>query len=156
VGKRIYVNDNVGWGENVHVDLGRDDDYWDWENNMETEALRWRSKVEYVMTEKGLERVDKNMKQEDEDVNDNNETLEEFRKSREQLEREKEQKARELQEIDRELKKTDDSTRYHYQQPDAPAAPRTPAPKATPIRRGTAMAPMQFGIHDPLLLAISF
>jgi phage shock protein PspC (stress-responsive transcriptional regulator) len=158
VGKRIYINENVGWGENVHVNFGRNDDYSDWENSTETESLRWRHNVEYVMTEKGLERVDSKLGRDDnEDNNDNsNETIEEYRKSRDQLEREKEQKARELQEIDRELKKTDDSTRYHYQQPGTPANPETPKPKATPIKKGTAMAPMQFGIHDPLLLAISF
>jgi phage shock protein PspC (stress-responsive transcriptional regulator) len=156
VGKRIYINDNVGWDNNVHVDLGRHDDYWDWENSMETESLRWRHNVEYIMTEKGLERVDKQVKDEDED-NNSNQTIEEFRKSRDEMEREKQEKLRELQEIDKELKKTDDSTRYHYQQPDAPANPPARKTKSTPINKATAMvSSTPFGIHDPLLLTIAF
>lgn len=122
VGKRIFINENVGWDDNIRVSMGRDNDYWDWENNMESEAYHWKHNVEYVMTAKGLQRADK-MKDEDDNGDENsNETIEQFRKSKEQMEREKEQKLKELQEIDKELRKTDsstiDSTRYHYRSTD--------------------------------------
>src|SRR5205085_2124114 len=91
VGKRIYINENVGWGENVRVNLGRGDDYWEWENNMESVSFRWKHNVEYVMTPTGLERVER--LGDDEENNDNsNETIEQFRRRKEQMEREKEQK----------------------------------------------------------------
>jgi phage shock protein PspC (stress-responsive transcriptional regulator)/heme/copper-type cytochrome/quinol oxidase subunit 2 len=138
VGKRIYINDNVGWGNDVRVNMGRDNDFWDWENNMESVSLRWRHDVEYIMTAKGLERVD-NLKDDDDNNNNDensNETIEQFRKSKEQMQREKEQKLRELQEIDRELQKSDstlgDSTRYRYK-PSTPATPQTKKPKRTDI-----------------------
>lgn len=149
VGKRILVNENVGWGNDVNIHFNGNG-YWDWENDMETVAYNWRHNVEYVMTEKGLERVDKSK---DEDENDNsNETIEQFRKSKEQMEREKEQKLKELQEIDRELQKTDsthvDSSRYHYQ----PAAPAAPAPKKIPAaQKSIAIADVP-GISDMLMI----
>jgi hypothetical protein len=118
--------------------MGRDNDFWDWENNMESVSLRWRHDVEYIMTAKGLERVD-NLKDDDDNNNNDensNETIEQFRKSKEQMQREKEQKLRELQEIDRELQKSDstlgDSTRYRYK-PSTPATPQTKKPKRTDI-----------------------
>jgi hypothetical protein len=114
VGKRIYIDDNIGWGNNTRVNLGRDNDYNDWENDMESKAYSWRHNVEYVMTERGLERVDKQKDEDENNENEGNDAVEEFRKSREQIEREKEQKIRELEEIDRELQKATDSTRYRY------------------------------------------
>jgi hypothetical protein len=38
VGKRIKINDNVGWGSDVNIHFGRDN-YWEWENDMESESL---------------------------------------------------------------------------------------------------------------------
>jgi hypothetical protein len=134
--------------------MGRDNDYSDWENNEESESFGWRHNVEYVMTNKGLERVDK-MKDEDENRDENsNETIEQFRKSKEQMEREKEQKLRELQEIDKELQKVDstakDSTRYHYRS----TVPATTLvhPKKT-IKKDEAMAITDVpGISDMLMV----
>jgi phage shock protein PspC (stress-responsive transcriptional regulator)/heme/copper-type cytochrome/quinol oxidase subunit 2 len=150
VGKRIYINDNVGWDDNVRVSLGRDDDYWDWENNMETASLRWNHNVEYVMTNKGLERVDRLSDDDNNNEEDNsNETIEQFRKSKEQMQREKEQKLKELQEIDRELQKSDstrvDSTRYRYR----PVAPETKKVKAAETNTAVANVP---GISDMLMI----
>lgn len=126
VGKRIKINDNVGWGHDVSLNIG-DDDYWDWENNMESVSYSWSHNVEYVMTPQGLERLYKDRdRNKDDDWNDDDsqELLEEFRRSREQIEREKEEKLRELQEIEEELRKTDsDSTRYRFE----PKTPNTPA-----------------------------
>ncbi len=113
VGKKIYINDNIGWGSDVHVNMGRDNDYWDWENAIETISYNWRHNVEYVMTANGLERVNK---EDNDDDNDEKDVIEEFRKSKEELKREIEQQQRELEEKKRELEKTDDSTTYRYKQ----------------------------------------
>ncbi len=73
--------------------MGNNDNYWDWENNMETGSLSWEPNVEYIMTAKGLERTDKS--KDDNDNGDNegddnsNNTIEEFRKSKEQMEKKK-------------------------------------------------------------------
>ena len=106
VGKRIKINEKIGW-DHVRVDFGRDD-YWDWEDHAETEAYRWRHDVEYIMTPTGLERVDK--KADDEDGGSSSDVIEDYRKSREQIEREREQKLRELDELNRELEKSADSS----------------------------------------------
>ena len=155
IGKRIFINENVGWNDNVRVDMGRHDDYWDWENNMETVSLHWNHNTEYVMTAKGLQRTDR--VRDDNENNDNNdensnETIEQYRKSREQMEREKEQKLKELQEIDKELQKGDstsvDSSRYHYR-PSAPAAPKPKKTKVIETNLTTANVP---GISDMLMI----
>ena len=109
VGKRVYINDNIGWGNDVRIDLGRDSDYGDWENNMESIAYNWRHNVEYVMTEKGLERVDKKNEDDDGDSN-NDDVIEDFKKSKEELKRDIERQQRELDEKKRELEKTEDSS----------------------------------------------
>ena len=151
VGKKIYINDNVGWDDNVRVSFGRDDDFWDWENNMESISLDWRHNVEYVMTDKGLERVDKLKDEDDNDEDSSNETIEQFRKSKEQMEREKQQKLKELEEIDRELQKTDstgiDSTRYQYRP--------TPQPPKRPKTEKTIAATNVPGISDMLMIKFS-
>jgi phage shock protein PspC (stress-responsive transcriptional regulator) len=151
VGKRILVKDNIGWDNNVRVGFNNDD-YWDWENDMESISYRFDRDVEYVMTPSGLKRVNEEADESDED-NDNtdnsDDAIEQFRKSKEQMEREKEQKLRELQEIDRELERTTDSTRYRYQPPTAPAAPAKPK-VVTP--RSTAKVDAPVGISDMLMI----
>ncbi|WP_207497253.1 PspC domain-containing protein [Aridibaculum aurantiacum] len=114
VGKRIYIHENLGWNHE-RIDIG-DDNYWDWERNEETRSLDWRYNVEYVMTDKGLERVDKSYDEENQDGE--SDALEQYRKSREQIEQERQQKLRELEELDRELQQPVDTL--------------TPAPPAAP------------------------
>ena len=120
VGKRIFVNDNIGWGSDIRVNIGRDNDYNDWEDNEETFAYNWRHRVEYIMTTKGLERVDK-MSDNSETEEEEGDAIEQYRKSREQVEAERNQKQRELDELNRELDKPADTTqpktdssRYRY------------------------------------------
>ncbi len=155
-GKRILINENEGWGEGFSFHMGNNDNYWDWENNMESGSESWRSNVEYVMTAKGLERVDKQRDEDDNgDNGDNsNETIDQYRKSKEQMEREKEQKLKELQEIDRELQNKElqkaDSGRYHYQ-PSAPVAPQEKKTKAT-ASKNTAVADVPNEINDVLMI----
>lgn len=130
VGKRIYISEGSGWGNSwgnsMNIHIGVDADNFDeWENNMDSYSLSWRHNVEYVMTQKGLERTDKLNDNNDQDDNDgnSNETIEQFRKSKEDMQREKEQKLKELQEIDKELQNANDSTRYHYQPAGQDTAP---------------------------------
>jgi phage shock protein PspC (stress-responsive transcriptional regulator) len=157
VGKRIYINDNIGWGNSVRVHMGHsDNDDRDWENNMGSESFNWRHNVEYVMTEKGLQRADKQTDEDDENDN-SNEAIEEFRKSREQIEREKEQKIKELEEIDRELQKATDSTRYRYKSnaTDSTAVPKQEGRKVKPRRDNITDANFPTGINDMLMIKFS-
>ena len=149
VGKRIKINENVGWGSDVNLHFGGDN-YWDWENDTESESLHWEQNVEYIMTTKGLERLDNGQ---DENWNDDDdrssETIEQFKKSKEQMEREKDQKIKELQEIEKELQKTNDSTRYRYQ----PLKPDTPGEKKTKVTiTSTAVPEVSGGINDMLMI----
>jgi phage shock protein PspC (stress-responsive transcriptional regulator)/heme/copper-type cytochrome/quinol oxidase subunit 2 len=123
VGKRIYINDNIGWDHDVRLEMGNGSGYWDWENNEESRAYNWRHHVEYVMTDKGLERVNKRIKADDGDDDEENssDALEQYRKSREQIEKERQQKLKEIEQLDRELQTPvdttgvkADSTRYRY------------------------------------------
>ena len=117
VGKRIKVNEKIGWNNYTHVSVGWDDEDWGWNYYSDQNEEKWRSNVEYIQTEKGLERLDR--QKDDEDNDNSNKTLDEFKKSKEQILREKEQKLRELKEIDKQLDTPADSSKYHYQ-PEAP------------------------------------
>jgi phage shock protein PspC (stress-responsive transcriptional regulator) len=149
VGKRVMVNENVGWNHNVKVELGRDNDYDYWEDNEESLSLRWRHNVEYVMTETGLERVNKTLSEDGDDDN-TSDALEQYRKSREQIEQERQQKLRELEQLDRELKapvdtttpKPADSSRYRY----------TPKPKKLTASVTPADDHIPAGIHNMLMI----
>ncbi len=117
VGKRIKVNEKIGWNNYTHISVDWDHDDWPWDYYSDQNEEKWRSNVEYIQTEKGLERVDR--QKDDEDNDNSNKTLDEFKKSKEQILREKEQKLRELKEIDKQLDTPADSSKYHYQ-PEAP------------------------------------
>ena len=127
VGKKIMVNDNIGWNDGFDVHIGFDGDNWESYYYQDQEEERWRRGVEYIQTEKGLQRTD-NLRDDDNnsDNGDYNNTLEEYKKSKEQMLREKEQKLKELKEIDKQLQQNNnDSTRYHYQPKQTPTAPAT-------------------------------
>ncbi len=157
VGKRIYINDNVSWDNDVRLPFGRDNNSWDWENSMESEALKWRHNVEYIMTGKGLERVNKQHNKDEDEEDNSNEAIEDFRKSREQIEREKEQKIKELEEIDRELQKATDSTRYRYKPnaTDSTNVPKREDRKVKPRRDNITDAGFPTGINDMLMIKFS-
>ena len=145
-GKRIYINEREGWGEGFSFHMGNSDNYWEWENNVETGTLSWSPNVEYVMTANGLKRLDSD-KYESENDDNSDEMIEQYRRSKEDMEREKQQKLQELQEINRELENSSDSNRYHYK----PTAPDTQKIKATPIKN-TAFTDVPNGIHDALMI----
>lgn len=143
VGKRIYVNENAGWanGNDVHVDFGNNDDYWDWENNTETRALDWRHNTEYIMTTSGLRRTHPEIGDENTDEfgfdsdngddNGNNNALEQFKRNKEELRKQKERMQKEMEQLDRELQENADSTRYRYSpqqgQPEVPQQKKSKA-----------------------------
>jgi phage shock protein PspC (stress-responsive transcriptional regulator) len=56
VGKRILIHKDAGWNDDVRFWNERND--WNWENDEKT--FDWRHDVEYVMTQKGLRRVNLN------------------------------------------------------------------------------------------------
>ena len=155
VGKRIYISENENWGEgfSMHFFNRDNENYWDWGNDRNNSGFNWRSNIEYVMTQKGLERVDKsyndedNMNNNEEDNDNSNKTLEDFRKSKEQMERQKEQKLKELQEIDKELQQSD-STHYHYQ----PSVPGVPKRRKTTFSTSAAVATVPERINDVLFI----
>ncbi|MBS1641638.1 MAG: PspC domain-containing protein [Bacteroidetes bacterium] len=132
VGKKIKLNDNLGWDDRVYVGFGNSDWNWDDEDGVVT---NWRHNVWYVMSTEGkLKRVD-NI-----DDNDNNNTnntddndaennaIENYKKSREEIQKQREQKIKELNEIDKQLNQTD-SSKYRYQ----PAKPQKPQSKQTAL-----------------------
>ena len=104
VGKRIIVTNGVGWGNDVHIDLGGDVDDWNWRND--DEGYDWDHDVEYVMTIDGLKRVHPDVESKD----DNDDTVEPPATP-----------------VVPEESKPQDSTKYHYQQPAE--TPDTPAKK---------------------------
>ncbi|MGN6352928.1 MAG: PspC domain-containing protein [Parafilimonas sp.] len=55
VGKKIIVTNGVGWGNDVHIELGGDVDDWYWRND--DEGYNWDHDVEYIMTADGLQRT---------------------------------------------------------------------------------------------------
>ena len=156
LGKRILVNDNIGWGNDVSVDFGPGNDYRDWEDNEETRALSWKRNVEYVMTTSGLERVDKmSNRDDDENNNDGNEVLEQYRKSREELEKERIQKQKELDDLNRELQKPvdtirrRDSARYKYSQASVVK------PTAAVVAKADEHNPSP-ALHNVIMMAYAF
>lgn len=98
VGKRILVRDNIGWGNDVHIELGGDINDWRW--RYDDDGYNWNSNEEYIMTSEGLKRVHEEKK--DENDNDNND---------EQNAPADSYKDR----IDTIQNKSNDSTRYRYQ-----------------------------------------
>jgi phage shock protein PspC (stress-responsive transcriptional regulator) len=125
VGKKIKINENVGWNDNERINFGFQDDWNWWNDDNEEGAQNWRRNVEYIMTPKGLERTDKLNDNEENNDGKTNDVIEDYKKSKDQILKEKEQKLKELKDIDKELQNQTDSTRYHYQ----PEAPKKPEPK---------------------------
>ena len=92
VGKKIIVNNGIGWGNDVHLNFGGDMDDWYWRND--NEGYDWDDNVEYIMTNEGLKPAHNS------DVNDedNNDSLSKPEEPAQPAE-----------------PKAVDSSRYHYQ-----------------------------------------
>ena len=112
VGKRILVRDNIGWGNDMQINMGGGMDDWDWKSE---DGFNWDHDVEYFMDKDGiLKRVhpvvdDKN----DDDKNNNNDNNGDDNNNDNQPKNNK---------VDT-LKNNADSSGYHYQ----PAKQQEPA-----------------------------
>ncbi len=127
VGKRIMIDDKIGWKHNVHFGFNNDwnDDHWNrnYYNNDEDED--WEAGKEYIQTAKGLERLGSDKYSYDNDDNTVNpeqlkQELEEQQRvldeKRKELNRGIEDKLKKIDEDKRKLEKTIDSTKsYRYQ-----------------------------------------
>ncbi len=105
VGKRILVRDNLGWGNDVHIELGGNMDDWDWRSE---DGYNWDHDVEYTMGTDGILKRTYPVKEEntDEDNNNNQDNKDNNNDIRKDT-----------------LKNSNDSSRYHYQ----PAKKEEPA-----------------------------
>lgn len=111
VGKRIYLDRSISrkfdW---VNMHFGNDwENEWGWDDDNLGKSERWRSNIEYVMTESGLERIDKR------DYWDDSYEYNDPKEYKEELQKDIDKKERELEQKKKELEKTKDST-YKYNQ----------------------------------------
>jgi hypothetical protein len=126
VGKKIFINNNVGWSDNVHIGNDRSFDSWDNEDG----KYNFKHNVEYIMTEKGLRRTDRKItdddyNNDDENSDNLNDKIRRAQKSRQDLQNELDKKQREEERIKQELDKLKDTTHQKpiNTQPSKPAKP---------------------------------
>ncbi len=167
VGKRIFVDDRIGWKSNVHIGF---DDEWhrrrNWEYNADDEQ-DWDANKEYMMTEKGLVRINKGKYSYDDDDDDNNyrrnrdevKTPEELQREiedrqreldekKKELQREVEEKLRKIEEDKRKLEKSIDTTKpngYRYQKTVTVVMPAKATAKETESSEDDAV-PSRFSL----------
>ena len=129
-GKKIKINNNARFGEDVHVSFGVNEDN-DWNYNYDDDkSYDWKPGVEYIMTDKGLKRTLITDTEIQNDDNDNHEVIDEYKRNKEEMIRKREEKLRELKELDKELK---DTNSIEYKQNEAPKPPAKPVkPIVTP------------------------
>jgi len=107
IGKRIRIDDVIGWKNHVHV--GGDDNDWDWLHEyFSRKGMNWEPNTEYIMTADGLKEMYKT-KNSSIDLNNESdemkEKMEENSQNREELRQEIEEKQKEIEEKKRELQK---------------------------------------------------
>ncbi|MBC7722073.1 MAG: PspC domain-containing protein [Pedobacter sp.] len=129
VGKRIFIDDKIGWKHNVHIGFNNDwDNRWgrrDFYNNDDEQD--WDANKEYVMTVKGLERIGRsvsskyNYKNNHSSDNDDK-SPEELRQELEQRQRELDEEKRQLQRgVEEKLRQIDEDKRKLEKSIDSPA-----------------------------------
>jgi phage shock protein PspC (stress-responsive transcriptional regulator) len=134
VGKRILIDDKIGWMHDVYVGFNEDDN---WARDFYgDEDFDWETGKEYIMTDKGLKRVSSDKYIYDDD-NDNEKSPEELKREIDEKQRELDEKKKELdrdiqdrlkqiEEDKRKLEKAIDSTKaYRYQKTASLARPNT-------------------------------
>lgn len=100
VGKRIFVSNGVGWGNDVHFNIGGDIDNWYWRTD--NNGYNWDDNKEYIMTVDGLKPT-----KEDNDDDDNDKYNSDDQKNQ----------------VIPKQPLSPDSTHYHYQpEKDSPNA----------------------------------
>ena len=132
VGKRIKVNMNGNWVENLHINFGPDDNYdnWSWEDH---DAYQWDDNIEYIMTNDGLKPVHPEDVIKHDDDNDGQNSLDDLQQQLNDIQRQidesqnlKQEKMKELEQRKKEIEDMinknkmqqdsikSDSTGYHY------------------------------------------
>ena len=117
LGKRIKVDDKIGW--RTHVDFGVNNDDWNWKDDFSNdEFMNWETNKEYVMTGKGLKEIgrssddvlrDSNNDENDNSIEENKQNLEDLKQEIEEKQREMDDKKRELQrQLDDEQRRLDE------------------------------------------------
>lgn len=125
LGKKILIKGSVHrrLNNNFHINTRNN---WDWDFEEEwnrNDYEEYSSDVEYIMTEKGLDRVNKknqddNQGFDDSDNNSENDAVEKFKKSKEELQKEYDRKQKEVEELKKEMDKpldTSNAQKYRYQ-----------------------------------------
>jgi phage shock protein PspC (stress-responsive transcriptional regulator) len=93
IGKRILVDDGIGWGNDMHFGFNDDVNEWDWRTN-NNEGHDWGNNIEYVMTDDGLKPTHPSENNDDNNDDDNGNSDDQQQPV---------------------TPNTNDSSRYHYQ-----------------------------------------
>lgn len=116
VGKRIKIDDKIGW--RTHLDFGENGNDWSWSNDFGNEDdMNWETNKEYIMTAKGLKLLDtdgeiKDNYRHNDDNSDIKERMDELRQEIEDKQREMDDKKRELKEqLDEQQRELDEKKR---------------------------------------------
>jgi phage shock protein PspC (stress-responsive transcriptional regulator) len=136
VGKRIVIDDKIGWKNHVHFGFNNDwNDRWSRNFYNDDEEQDWEAGKEYIQTAKGLERVGSDKYSYDSEDNISNpeqlkQELEEQQRvldeKKKELNRNIEEKLKQIDEDKRKLEKTIDSTKsYRYQKTVTNTKPET-------------------------------
>ncbi len=128
VGKRIFIADEIGWRQSVHIGINNDwDNRWNRRNFYTNDDEQdWDANKEYTMTDKGLVRVGREKYNYNNNDNDDKSPLElkqelddkqrELDEQKKELKRDFEDKLQKIEEDKHKLEKAIDSTKtYHYQ-----------------------------------------
>jgi phage shock protein PspC (stress-responsive transcriptional regulator) len=116
VGKKIKVDDKIGW--RTHIDFGMNSNDWNWRDDYGNEdEMNWETNKEYIMTTKGLKQLDRTGSLIDNNNDDNNngdikERMDELKQEIEDKQREMDDKKRELKEqLDEQQRELDEKKR---------------------------------------------
>ncbi len=116
VGKKIKVDDKIGW--RTHLDFGMNSNDWNWRDDYGNEdEMNWETNKEYIMTTKGLKQLDRMGSLIDENGHDNNnedikQRLDELKQDIDDKQREMDDKKRELKEqLDEQQRELDEKKR---------------------------------------------
>ena len=118
VGKRIKIDDKIGW--RTHLDFGSNNNDWNWSDDFGNEdEMNWETNKEYIMAAKGLKLIDTNeeikddYRRGDNNSDDIKQKRDELKQEIEDKKREMDDKQREMDDKKRELKELDEQQREH-------------------------------------------
>lgn len=112
IGKRFKITNDIFMGKSFKLDIDDEDDEWyNYKNDFDFDDYSFETNVEYVMTAKGIKRVNSEQDSYNENQNNENENeeeekqrkLEQYKNSREELRLQIEKEKKELEEQKRKL-----------------------------------------------------